>query len=258
MSFRLLSLLLLLTSIGGCTLSTKLELPSESVSVIDYTQLLLVQTSKPMDKLVSKLNTKIREDEEYRELTASWCPRHRDAHDAAGIGKQYGLLCSERGGEMDRSGQFCANPLDPLSVYFMASAQAGRGCTNGPTVNVVVVEPKNSTRAHAYLSALRARGYRTELELDVLDYREAKQKEAKAHAEFIQKQAELPHIRKVGAAVCQDQGRFQLVGFVERIAEDKVQIRIVDAHIEGIPSLKAGGFQSTIIWDNPGNWRLCR
>lgn len=64
-------------------------------------------------------------------------------------------------------------------------------------------------------------------------------------------------IRKVGTKVCKTQGQFLYIGFVERVAEDKIQIRIADAVVEQNHNLKIGGFAQSIVWDNPLNWDLC-
>ncbi|MNK67312.1 hypothetical protein D3C87_866450 [compost metagenome] len=65
-------------------------------------------------------------------------------------------------------------------------------------------------------------------------------------------------IRKVGAKVCQKLGRGMIyVGYVEKIVGEKVQIRISDAHLNGDPTIRPGGFKPSIIWDSPMNWDLC-
>lgn len=73
-----------------------------------------------------------------------------------------------------------------------------------------------------------------------------------------QRQRDLPMIRTVGAHVCQEAGRGIIYsGYVERLTDDKVQIRIAEAYFKGNPSLRPGGFIPTTIWASPMQWDLC-
>lgn len=66
-------------------------------------------------------------------------------------------------------------------------------------------------------------------------------------------------IRKIGTQVCQEFGRGMIyIGYVERIAEGEIQIRISDAHLKGDPTIHLRGFLPKIIWDSPMQWDLCR
>ena len=68
----------------------------------------------------------------------------------------------------------------------------------------------------------------------------------------------LPLVRKIGARICQNiRGGFIQVGYVEGLAEEKVQIRISEAHMINNPNIRPGGFVPSIIWDRPLNWDLC-
>lgn len=71
----------------------------------------------------------------------------------------------------------------------------------------------------------------------------------------------LPLVRKIGARICNTRGtaREQIVyvGYVERLADEKVQIRISEAYFKGAPILSPSGFEPKIIWDFPTNWDLC-
>lgn len=73
----------------------------------------------------------------------------------------------------------------------------------------------------------------------------------------LKKLAELPLIKRVGARICQDRNEFIFVGFVERIAEEKIQIRVARAQLASSPGFGPGGFSPHIIWDYPYNWYLC-
>ena len=68
----------------------------------------------------------------------------------------------------------------------------------------------------------------------------------------------LPLVRKIGTRICQDQGDGVIyTGYVERLAEEKVQIRISSAFFKAVPSSSPKGFTPSIIWDSPMNWDLC-
>ena len=67
----------------------------------------------------------------------------------------------------------------------------------------------------------------------------------------------LPHVRKIGARICKNENGTTSVGFVEALAEEKVQIRITESHSQNDQFLKPSSFTPSIIWDDPMNWDLC-
>jgi|PersoiStandDraft_1058852.scaffolds.fasta_scaffold83368_1 hypothetical protein len=74
-----------------------------------------------------------------------------------------------------------------------------------------------------------------------------------------QRQRDQSMIRKVGAHVCQEVGRNIIyTGYVEQVADDKLKIRIAEAHFKGNPSLRPSAFTATTVWDSPMQWDLCR
>lgn len=85
--------------------------------------------------------------------------------------------------------------------------------------------------------------------------------EAQAAAQSIvteQRKRNLPLVKKIGARICQELGGGVInVGFVESIAEEKIQIRISKAYFKSNPNVSPGGFSQSIIWDSPMNWDLC-
>ncbi|WP_138922480.1 hypothetical protein [Hylemonella gracilis] len=95
--------------------------------------------------------------------------------------------------------------------------------------------------------------------------RQEQQAAARA-AEKQRKIANLPYIRKVGAQICREwpysigHGQISVieVGYVEGVTNDKVQIRISRAYLKVAPNSSPGGFQPSIIWDDPMNWDLCQ
>jgi hypothetical protein len=52
----------------------------------------------------------------------------------------------------------------------------------------------------------------------------------------------LPLVRKIGARICQEQGRVITVGYVESLAAEKVQIRISEAYLKDSRNVHPGGF----------------
>lgn len=76
-------------------------------------------------------------------------------------------------------------------------------------------------------------------------------------AEALRRQ-NLPLIRKIGARICQSRGDgFVYVGYVEGLADEKVQIRVAEAHVSWNPNMHPGNFSPSIIWDSPMQWNLC-
>lgn len=67
----------------------------------------------------------------------------------------------------------------------------------------------------------------------------------------------LPQVRKVGAQVCQVQGQFFYIGFVESFSDEKLQIRVAQAKMNDNRNLVPMDFQPGIILDSPLNWDLC-
>ena len=66
-------------------------------------------------------------------------------------------------------------------------------------------------------------------------------------------------IRKIGTQVCQEFGRGMMqIGYVEKITDEKIQIRIFDAHLKNDQTIHPSGFSPSIIWDSPMQWDLCR
>src|SRR5471032_1039154 len=74
-----------------------------------------------------------------------------------------------------------------------------------------------------------------------------------------QRQRDQVMIRKVGARVCQEGDRDIIyTGYVEKVADDKLQIRIAEVHFKGSLSLHPSGFTATTVWESPMQWDLCR
>lgn len=64
-------------------------------------------------------------------------------------------------------------------------------------------------------------------------------------------------VKAVGDQICRKSSWWIDIGFVERVENGKLQIRIVRAQSPNNPSMVPGGFRETIIWDVPENWYRC-
>jgi hypothetical protein len=118
-----------------------------------------------------------------------------------------------------------------------------------PTANSsVFLAPDAAKQDHAKQQAALAATFAAEQE-----------EKAAAQAVIIERRrSNLPLVRKVGTRICQDQGNgVMYVGYVEGLAEEKVQIRISDAFFMKMPNAHPGGFSPSVIWDSPLNWDLC-
>jgi len=65
--------------------------------------------------------------------------------------------------------------------------------------------------------------------------------------------------REIGTKLCKRAGRTTFIGYTERVSPDngKIQIRVAAQVLTSAPSLSAGGFEGSIIWDDPTGWDLC-
>lgn len=116
-----------------------------------------------------------------------------------------------------------------------------------PFANSVFLAPDVTKLEHEKQQAALAATYAADQE-----------EKAAAQAAVIEhRRSNLPLVRKVGTRICQDHGEVMYVGYVEGLADEKVQIRISDAYFKKMPSAHPGGFSPTIVWDSPLNWDLC-
>ncbi|WP_303285327.1 hypothetical protein [Marinobacter sp. SS8-8] len=74
------------------------------------------------------------------------------------------------------------------------------------------------------------------------------------------RQKKIDGVREIGARICRvEEGRSGVVyvGYVERIAESKVQIRVANSYFKDATYSRPAGFEPSIIWDYPANWQRC-
>ncbi len=81
-----------------------------------------------------------------------------------------------------------------------------------------------------------------------------RQQRAEAEEQHVRNQ---PLVRKIGAHICRQQGAFVYAGYVERVVDEKVQIRVAQAYTKQNRYISPAGFEPSIIWDVPSNWDLC-
>lgn len=188
-------------------------------------------------------------------------------------------ICTRQGGVYKRP--LCMDKNDEFAI-FAADVQdtpdASRLCNSTlEDFYVVAAEPLPSVQRQEFTVLMSRLGFKTKtsLEADAVQRRKIEQAELKSRMELqaamleSERQARiksLPLIRKIGTKICQpgvvsigrEQMRVISVGYVEGIAEDRVQIRISSKYFESNPSLSPGGFSPSIIWDDPLKWDLCR
>ncbi|WP_297832599.1 hypothetical protein [Pseudomonas sp.] len=128
----------------------------------------------------------------------------------------------------------------------------------GPGHNVEVLDRLQKS-SMGYLHPIADREFVSDQEFSNLQLTAQTNAANAAFAITEQRRRDQISIRKMGAQVCQEFGHGMIyVGYVERITDDKVQIRIADAHMKGDPTIRPGGFVPSIIWDSPMQWDLCR
>lgn len=83
----------------------------------------------------------------------------------------------------------------------------------------------------------------------------------KRELEMEARRSQLPQIQQIGASVCKDvnsrRGEIRYFGYVEGMANTRIQIRVAEAQIVGT-TLSPGGFKPSIIWDQALNWFPCQ
>lgn len=68
-----------------------------------------------------------------------------------------------------------------------------------------------------------------------------------------------PQVKQIGARICRYTGSARLVGYTEARSpdNDRIQIRVSEAHQFGDPNLSPAGFREHVIWDDPIRWDIC-
>jgi len=127
--------------------------------------------------------------------------------------------------------------------------------------------PKESNRRYYELSLAHAEPETKKLHLAHIKETDRHNEQQKRNRQTVRvernrqldriKQAELQQKRTIGTRICKEQNKIIFSGYVERVAENKLQIRVAHAHYARHPKLQPGGFKPEIIWDYPENWSIC-
>lgn len=127
----------------------------------------------------------------------------------------------------------------------------------GPRRNIDVLD-RFQKKSLGYLHPIENNEFVSDQDFLNIQLAAQKKSASKAKAVIEQRQRDQALIRKIGARVCQDRGNgITNVGYVEKVTEEKVQIRIADAHYNGDSNIHPSGFSPSIIWDSPMQWDLC-
>ncbi len=249
---RLFSFLAMALFLSACVTTSKLVKPSDTNSVVEFTEKLQSSTSAGLDAAITWA---AREQKNYRgfvKLDTYWCPRHKEVYGTQAVIREYEKFCAAKGGNYSRS--FCVSNADQDTVLFYAKITNPRNkCEHYETAQVTVLEPTGDKTNNYYMRALRQHGFKTTA--DIENAKKYIKEQARQNA--LQLERDMPMMKKIGTKICKDERRYTHVGYVERVAEEKIQIRVANIHMKGRPNLQPGGFTPSIIWDYPQNWHVC-
>lgn len=236
----------------GCQASVPPLKPDTQEGPITYMISMRQNTSAGLDRLVTRLDTAVREDTaDYRSWSDWWCPRYVRGNDPPPpdlqtLARSY---CEAHGGVYDRK-QACITRTEPRTVLFYLSIFRSSGCEGtAVTARSLVIEPKlGREHSASYLAALRRVGY---VPPDIL----ATQQAQSIVAEADRLQREMPLLTKRGTRVCKERRGFIFYGFVEDVLPDQSKIKI---SVNGTTiGMTPGGWQPEAIWDQPQLWHVC-
>ena len=246
-----LSMIILLTA--GCVTNSKLIKPSDTNSIVEYTKKLKSDTSSGLDAAVVSLSIseEIKKYNDHITYKNWWCPRHKEVYGKNGVINQYNNFCNQKGGRYNPP--FCVSRNNSDDVLFYAQVTNSRKCSGKyETADVSIIEPTGKRDSKRYMHALRMAGFKTSADLN----------KARSNARInelrnaAQQKRDAVKMRNIGTKICK-KGRYIHVGFIERVATEKIQIRVANIHLPGRPDIQPGGFSPSIIWDYPQNWYVC-
>jgi len=259
MSLRLLVAVVPL-ALAACAASPKAVPKEPPASAIEFMRLLREQTSDNGGSARAGLDNaagRPTRGSGFVRLSGRWCTRNDSVRGYDGVEERFSWYCYSRGGDF-RAG-FCRSSD---SVLFMADLESATFCSGDSrkSVMVTVVEPTGSLRDSGYIAELRRYGYLSTADLRAL--REERDEAARLAAEDqerrrLEHERTLPVKRKIGTRVCRDEAGWRSVGFVEAVADEKVQIRIVDVRSVKNSSTVPGGRWIPIVWAYPIDWTVC-
>lgn len=177
--------------------------------------------------------------------------------------KSFSNYCAGIGGITE--GSACKKQAGTDQVlYFAKIAHTGKRGSGYHQVGLDVISPNASLSSSSYVSALKKYGYSTISDGRRDQIIQARVKEINNYrrnaiaVSLIEKnKRELPFKQQTGAKICKNVNGVSYIGYVERVASPKVQIRISQARMVGSSYLSPAGFKPSIIWDYASAWTLC-
>lgn len=257
---EVIGLLVAILFLTGCVTTKPLPKPVDTISAIEFTHVLRASTTTGMDTVWGGIADTKGNFDGYNSLNAWWCPRHKAVNSVWDVRNQYRKFCAAHGGKYDRP--FCRSSANPDDVLFTMSLIKSHKCAgNYPTAHVIIAEPTGSHFAPGYIEHLRKSDYKTIAEIEV-GKRVEQDRVRKRHYAAREKEKQDAVLKKqMGTRVCKDvfsrTSNLTYVGYIEKVTDLKIQIRISDALIRGRQILRPDGFQSSVVWDYPLNWYVC-
>ncbi|WP_299874502.1 hypothetical protein [uncultured Cocleimonas sp.] len=263
MKFMTLTLMSVLVTLSGCSTS-EIQL-KKNEDAINFSKRVIKGNSSALGKLVASAMTKTTQKSSYTYFTGETIPLNNDIN---GIRTQFATHCSSVGGKFEGGACKKIGSNDTV-LYFVNLKHTGKiynTTTYGAVkhVGISTISPKKGLNDPAYRKAIRDLGYISpthEKLINRLDQQLANKKSEMRQRVLNEKldrhNRELPYKKKIGAKICTVRDNINYIGYVERIAEEKVQIRISHAHVVNYPSMSPGGFKPSIIWANVSIWNLC-
>jgi hypothetical protein len=246
-------------ALAACAAPPKAVPTEPPATAIDFMRLLRDQTSVNVDSALAGLDNapgRPTRGSGFVRLLGRWCTSNDGVRGYDGVKERFSWYCHTRGGDY-RAG-FCRSGD---SVLFMADLESATFCSGDSrkSVMVTVVEPTGSLRDSGYIAELRRYGYVSSADLRA--QREERDQVTRLAAEDqerrrLEHERTLPLKRTIGTRVCRDEAGWRSVGFVEAVADQKVQIRIVDVRSVKNPSMAPGAW-IPIVWAHPIDWTVC-
>lgn len=253
----------MLLSLTGCfSTNSQLLKPDQADSLIEFTKELRDRTSAGLDSVMVKIGNESVDKDYLKAYKTWWCPRHTKVNSTADVEKQYEQYCEHKGGRFEKP--YCINVNNPDDVLFIAQIRNSRKCTGGySTADVMIVEPIGDRTSRGYVAALKKYGFKTQKEREAERRRNEFKYAQATNAVKRRQERDAPFMKVIGTKICKDDIKnlaytTTYIGYIERVEAKNIQIRITDAIVNNNPRMHPGGFRSSVIWDSPLNWYVCR
>lgn len=247
-----ITLVVAAAALAGCQPAATTTRPDDESGAIGFVKTLRQRSSTSLDALMVKINpTEQKETPTLRAWRGWWCPRIPGVRNADDVRREIAGYCANRGGVMDQD-VACASKKNPGAVLFFAAITHTPHCTDTPTAEAYVVEPKPGYESSPdYISTLATFGYKPYL----LRRMEAQADQMREAERMARVKREMPLLKTRGTRVCHEEGSFTYVGFVDDVSADGSKIRI---EVKGLTTaLRPSSWQPGPTWDRPENWYVC-